>query len=229
MADPRNVEGMARFGINPKNTLGISVADLGPLAKCIGKDHALALALWETGVHEARILAFLVDDRKQVTEEQMERWANDFDSWDICDGCCLHLFDGTPYAWGKAAEWSKREGEYVKRAGYALMAVLAVHDKQASDATFIKLLPLIKKGSADERNYVRKAVNWALRQIGKRNRALNAAAVRCAREMLELDTKSSRWIARDALRELESDAVHARLAQKAQRLAAKSRSRASRT
>jgi 3-methyladenine DNA glycosylase AlkD len=128
---------------------------------------------------------------------------SDFDSWDICDGCCLHLFDGTRYGWKKAVEWSMREGEYIKRAGYALMAVLAVHDKKAPDASFIKLLPLIKKGSRDERNYVRKAVNWALRQIGKRNQALNAAAIETAKEILAIDTKSSRWIARDALRELE--------------------------
>jgi len=240
-ANPRNVAGMARFGINPENTLGISMAGLKPLAKRIGRDHGLALALWKTGVHEARTLSFLVDDPYKVTEAQMERWVSDFDSWDICDGCCLHLFDGTPYAWGKAVEWSKKDEEYVKRAGYTLMAVLAVHDKKADDARFIKLLPFIKKGSVDERNYVRKAVNWALRQIGKRNMALNEAAIDTAEEILALDTKSSRWIARDALRELESGKVQAMLAKKAlrlraitapknsQRLAAKSRSRAMRT
>jgi 3-methyladenine DNA glycosylase AlkD len=241
MANPRNVAGMARFGIKPENALGISMTSLKPLAKRIGKDHGLSLALWKTGVREARILASLVDEPDNVTEEQMERWAGDFDSWDICDGCCLHLFCDTAHAWAKAVEWSKRGGEYVKRAGYALMAVLAVHDKNAEDAQFIKLLPLIKKGSTDERNYVRKAVNWALRQIGKRNQALNAAAVKTAKEILALDTKSSRWIARDALRELRGGNVQVLLAEKAnrirdetapkssQRLPAKSRSRARRT
>jgi len=217
MRNPRNVEGMARFGINPKNCLGISVADLRKIARERRRDHKLALELWETGIHEARALAFLIDDKKQVTEDQMERWVRDFDSWDICDGCCLHLFGETPFAWGKAVEWAKRDDEYVKRAGYTLMAVLAVHDKKADDASFLKLLPLIKKGSTDERNYVRKAVNWALRQIGKRNLALNKAAIKTGEEILALDTKASRWIARDALRELKGEAVQKRLRDRARR------------
>ena len=217
MANPRNVEGMARFGINPQNTLGISVTDLKPIAKRLGKDHRLALALWESGVHEARALAAFVDDRAELTEAQMERWAADFDSWDICDGCCLHLFGDSPLAWKKAVDWSKREEEYVKRAGYALMAVLAVHDKAALDAKFLRLLPHIVRGSKDERNFVRKAVNWAMRQIGKRNLALNKAAIAAAKEILALDTKAARWIARDALRELEGEGVRARLVSRAQR------------
>jgi len=215
MADPRNVEGMARYGINPENCLGISVTQLREIAKPHRKDHELALELWETGIHEARLLAVLVDDKKKVTEEQMERWASDFDSWDVCDGCCLHLFGDTQYAWKKALEWSKRGEEYVKRAGYTMMAVLAVHDKKAEDGAFLKLLPIIKRASKDERNYVRKAVNWALRQIGKRNLALNKAAVETAEEILALDTKAARWIARDALRELKGAAVQTRLNERA--------------
>lgn len=229
MANPRNVEGMARFGINPANTLGISVTDLKPIAKRLGKDHRLALALWESGVHEARALAAFVDERAELTEAQMDSWVADFDSWDICDGCCLHLFGDSPLAWKKAVEWSRRDEEYVKRAGYALMAVLAVHDKEAPDAKYLKLLPHIKRGSKDERNYVRKAVNWALRQIGKRNLALNRAATAAAKEILALDTKAARWIARDALRELRGEAVQARLAGKAQRERVKSSFRARRT
>jgi 3-methyladenine DNA glycosylase AlkD len=216
-ANPRNVEGMARFGINSVNTLGVSLADLKPMAKRIGRDHRLALALWGTGVHEARMLAFLIDDRETLTEAQMDAWAADFDSWDVCDGCCLHLFGDSPLAWKKAVEWSKRDDEYVKRAGYALMAVLAVHDKDAPDSKFLKLLPHIKRGAKDERNYVRKAVNWALRQIGKRNLALNKAAIAAAEYILSISTKSARWIAHDALRELKSEEVQSRLASRAQR------------
>jgi 3-methyladenine DNA glycosylase AlkD len=228
MANPRNVEGMARFGINPEKTLGIPVHALRRIAREHRRDHALALALWGTGIHEARLLAALVDDPMQVTERQMEGWVADFDSWDVCDGCCLHLFWKTPFAWRKAIEWSKRDEEFVKRAGFALMAVLAVHDKKTPDFDFAKLLRHVRRGSTDERNYVRKAVNWALRQVGKRNLALNKAAIACAREILALDTKSSRWIARDALRELEGEAVLKRLAEKAQRASSKRRSTARR-
>jgi len=211
MGDPENVAGMARFGINPEGTLGICAPDLMAMAKKIGKDHGLALKLWGSGMHEGRILAAMIDEPSKVTERQMERWANDFDSWDVCDQVCMRLFDRTPFAYGKAAEWSGREEEFVKRAGFALMASLAVHDKKADDARFERFLKAIARESEDERNYVRKAVNWALRQIGKRNKRLNGKAIRAAKEIQKIDSKSARWIAADALRELKSEAVRARL------------------
>jgi 3-methyladenine DNA glycosylase AlkD len=229
MGDPRNAEGMARFGINPAGTLGVPMRKLRPLAKANKGSHELALGLWGTGFHEARILAALVDDPALVTERQMELWVSDVDSWDVCDACCLHLFGDSPLAWKKAVEWSKREEEYVKRAGYALMAVLAVHDKATPDAKFLGLLPHIVRGAKDERNYVRKAVNWALRQIGKRNSALNRAAIAAAKEVLALDTKAARWIARDALRELKDERVRARLDSRAHHECLKSSFKARRT
>lgn len=209
---PENVEGMARFGINPQNTYGVSVPDLRKLAKGIGKDHALAQQLWSSGIHEARILAGMTDDPRQVTPQQMDSWAEEFDSWDVCDQCCMNLFDKTPFAYEKARQWSGRTEEFVKRAGFALMAVLAVHDRGAGDEKFVELLPLLVGASVDERNFVRKAVNWALRQIGKRSLALNREAIRTARQIEALDSKSARWIAADALRELTSDAVQKRVA-----------------
>lgn len=211
---PANVAGMARYGINPKSTLGVSVPALRGMAKKIGRDHALALALWKTGIHEARSLAGLIDEPAKVTEAQLERWAKDFDSWDVCDGVCSNLFDRTPFARDKAIEWSARREEFVKRAGFVLMAALAVHDKKAPDALFRKFLPLIERESTDERNFVKKAVNWALRQIGKRNRALNRDAIAAARRIRRIDSKAARWIAADALRELESAAVRERLKRK---------------
>jgi 3-methyladenine DNA glycosylase AlkD len=211
LANPRNVEGTARFGISPRNTLGISVNSLRRIAKQIGRDHPLAQQLWKSGVHEARILAVLLDDPRLVTEQQMERWAKDIDSWDVCDGCSYHLFDKTPFAYRKAMEWSKRKEEFVKRAAFAMMAALAVHDKEARDAKFLKFLPPIQRESTDERNFVKKAVNWALRQIGKRNLALNKAAIKTALEIRMIDSPSARWIAADALRELRSEAVQKRL------------------
>ncbi len=214
-SNPTNVAGMARFGINPKNTLGIPIPFLRAYAKKIGKDHALAQKLWESEIHEARLLAGFIDDPKQVTEKQMEHWAKDFDSWDICDQACSNLFDRTPYAHAKAIEWSKRNEEFVKRAGFALMAALAVHDKKANNEAFLRFLPIIKRESADERNFVRKAVNWALRQIGKRSLLLNAQALKTAREIQKLNSKSAKWIAADAIRELESPAVKGRLRQHA--------------
>ncbi len=202
---------MARFGINPKNTLGISVPVLRSMAKSIGTDHALALKLWASGIHEARLLAAFVDDSARVTDAQIERWVIQFDSWDVCDQCCGNLFDRTPFAYRKAVEWSKRKPEFQKRAGFALMAYLAVHDRGARDSAFEKFFPLIARGSMDERNFVKKAVNWALRQIGKRNLYLNRAAVKTASEIAKLDSKSARWIAADALRELNNAAVQKRL------------------
>ncbi|MCX5754110.1 MAG: DNA alkylation repair protein [Candidatus Krumholzibacteria bacterium] len=210
-ANPANVVGMARYGIRAENALGISAPQLRGMAKKIGHDHALALDLWASGIHEARNLAGLVDDPVEVTEAQLERWVKDFDSWDICDGVCGNLFDKTPFAYEKAVAWSARPEEFVKRAGFVLMAALAVHDKKAPDGRFRKFLPLIERESADERNFVKKAVNWALRQIGKRNRALHRDAIAAAKRIRKIDSRSARWIAADALRELESDAVRERV------------------
>lgn len=210
-ANPRNVAGMARFGINPQNTLGVSIPRLRALAKEIGTDHALALDLWASGIHEARILAGMIDDPALVTSAQMERWVKDFDSWDVCDQVCMNLFDKTKLAHRKALVWSRRKPEFEKRAGFALMASLAWHDKTASDAAFLKFLPAIKRGATDERNFVKKAVNWALRGIGKRSRKLNREAIRAAREIQKLDSRAARWVAADALRELTSPATRGRL------------------
>lgn len=207
LANPAAVEGMARYGINPAGTLGVSMPDLRALARRTGKDHRLAQDLWETGLHEARILASLVDDPREVDEEQLERWVKDFDSWDVCDQVCSNLFDRTPFASQKAVEWSGRSEEFVKRAGFVLMAGLAVHDKKAADEQFEGFLPLIVREAVDERNFVKKAVNWALRGIGKRNRDLNTRALETAREIAQLDSKTARWIAADALRELSSTKI----------------------
>jgi len=210
-ANPSNVVGMARFGITAEKVLGISTPVLQRMARKIGRNHALALELWKSGVFEARCVAALIDDPRLVTEEQMERWVRDFDNWAVCDNCCGRLFDKTFLAYGKASEWSRRDEEYVKRAAFSLMAVLAVHDKHAADVKFLKFLPLIQRQSSDERNFVKKAVSWALRQIGKRNVALNKAAIKTAQEIRKTDSPSARWIAADALRELRSEAVQRRL------------------
>ncbi|MEW5747444.1 MAG: DNA alkylation repair protein [Candidatus Thermoplasmatota archaeon] len=212
LARPCDLDGMARYGIRSKVILGVRTPDLVALARRIGKDHRLALALWRTGVYEARHLAVLVDEPDKVTEAQMERWAGDFDNWAICDGTCLHLFDRTRFAHGKALEWTARDEEFVKRAGFALMAVLAVHDKEAPDSVFLAWLPVMARESTDERPYVRKAVNWALRQVGKRNLRLNKAAVATALRISRKDSKAARWVAADALRELRGEAVQRRLA-----------------
>ena len=214
LASPENVAGMARFGINPANTYGVPIPILRKMARETGKDHELALALWESGIHEARLLACFIDRPDMVTEEQMESWVKDFDSWDVCDQCCSNLFDHTAIAHEKALEWCGREEEFVRRAGFVLMACLSVHDKKAPDEAFIKFLPLVKKYAADERNFVKKAVNWALRQIGKRNLNLNEMALKTAGEIKQIDSRSARWIAGDAIRELSSDAVRDKLAKK---------------
>jgi 3-methyladenine DNA glycosylase AlkD len=210
-ANPKNVAGMARYGINPHNTLGVSIPTLRKLAKEIGTDHALAQDLWQSGIHEARILASMIAEPARTTEALLERWVKDFDSWDVCDQVCMNLFEKSRLAYRKAVAWSKRDGEFVKRAGFALMACLAWHDKTATDAAFLKFMPAIKRGSTDDRNFVRKAVNWALRNIGKRNRALNRAAIQTAREIEQIDSKTARWIATDALRELTSSKIQSRL------------------
>ena len=202
--DVNNIEGMARFGIKVNNALGIPMPFIRKFAKKIGRNHELALRLWKTNIHEARILAGLVAEPKKLTEKQMDRWVKDFRSWDVCDQACMNLFDKTPLAFKKALEWSKRNEEFVKRAGFALMASIAVHDRSAGDNEFRKFLAAIVRESNDERNFVRKAVNWALRQIGKRNRALNKTAIRTAKQISKLDSKAAKWIAKEAIRELTS-------------------------
>ncbi len=211
MGNPRAAEGAARFGIRVSNLLGVSAPNLRWLAKEVGKNHALAGRLWTAGIHDARVLAALIDDPAKVTPRQMERWAGDFDSWAVCDAACCCLFDKTPCAWDKAIEWTGREPEYVKRAGFVLMAALAVHDKKAPDERFEAFLPLLVEHAADERNFVKKAVNWALRQIGKRNARLNKLAIQTAEDIRRTGSKAARWIAADALRELTSDRVQTRL------------------
>jgi 3-methyladenine DNA glycosylase AlkD len=212
MADPSQLAGMARFGIATEGTLGgISLPTLRAMAKRLGKDHRLAADLWASGIHEARVLAALVDDPALVTEGQMEAWAADFDSWDVVDGACSSLFDKTPFAWTKAVEWSSREEEFVKRAGFAMMAALSVHEKKAPDSAFVALLLVIEREAGDPRNFVRKAVNWALRQIGKRNVALNAAAIEAAERIHRDGPRPAKWVASDALRELRSEPVQRRL------------------
>lgn len=214
LANPLNVEGMRRFGIRSKKVLGVSTNELRGIAKEIGKDHTLAQMLWRTEIFDARVLAIFIEDPKLVTKDHMDRWARDFDNWAVCDGCCVHLFDKVSNAYEKTFEWTQSDKEFIKRAGYVMMAVLAVQDKKASDKKFIRFFPIIIRGSTDERNFVKKAVNWSLRQIGKRNSALNKKAIQTAKEIYELNTKSARWIASDALRELTSEAVQKRLSSK---------------
>jgi 3-methyladenine DNA glycosylase AlkD len=214
LANPENVKGMARYGINPKNNLGISIYQLRPLAKEIGINHTLALKLWDSKIHDARLLACFIDDPKEVTADQMDKWAEDFDSWDICDQACTSLFDLSPLAYKKVFEWAERDEEFVKRAAFSLIAGLAVHDKTASDQDFEQFLPIIIKHSVDDRNYVKKAVNWALRNIGKRNLHLNKRAIEIAKEIQKINSKSARWIASDALRELASDKIKRRFVNK---------------
>ena len=211
LSNPKAVEGMARYGITPKHTFGVSLPNLRKIAKETGKNHELALELWNTNTRETRILASMIDEPKMVTEQQMEEWVKKFDYWEICDQCCMNLFEKTEFVYQKAIEWSSREEEFIKRAGFVLMARLAVSNKKADDAEFEEFFFIIKRESIDSRNYVKKAVNWALRQIGKRNIALNQEAIRISQEIQKIDSKISRWIASDALRELTSDAIQKRL------------------
>lgn len=209
-ANPENVAGMARFGINSAGTLGVSVVEVRALARQVGRDQALSEALWDSGIHEARILASLVAEPKKLTEAQMESWVRDFDSWDVCDQVCTNLFERSPLAYEKAAAWSADPAEFVKRAGFVMMAVLAVHDKKAPDERFTAFLPLIEREAGDERNFVKKAVNWALRQIGKRNRRLHPQAVALAETLKTHPFRAARWVGADALRELNSAGVENR-------------------
>ena len=210
-ARPEQLKGMAKYGIPVEQRLGVSVPDMRKLAKEIGRDHKLALDLWKTGIAEARIVAAMIDDPTKLTEEQMEDWVKDINSWDVCDQVCMNLFEKDQLTWKKIVDWSEREEEFVKRTAFSLMACLACHDKKVSDEKFIELFPVIIRGARDERNFVKKAVNWALRNIGKRNLNLNEAAINTAKEIKRLDSKAARWIAADAIKELESDAIQSRL------------------
>jgi len=209
-----NVEGMARFGIRSDDVYGASKPTLDKIAREIGKDHDLGLRLWQTGNHDARLLGMLISDPAKVTSRQMEDWVKDFDNWDVCDGTCCHLFAAAKPAWKKSLAWTRRKNEFEKRAGFSLIAFLAVHDKAAPDDASEPCLAAIERESWDDRNFVRKAVNWALRNIGKRNKRLNRAAIACAERIKQQGTRAARWIAADALRELRSEAVQLRLSKK---------------
>ncbi len=217
MGDTKSVAGMAKFGIKSDRALGISIPNLLGLARKIGTNNKLAGQLWPSTIHEARILACMVADPQQVSEAQLERWVKDFNSWDLCDQCCNRLFSKTSFARRKALIWSQRPEEYVKRAGFVLMAVTAVHDKSAADRQFDPFFKRIKQGAIDVRNFVKKAVIWALRQIGKRNLSLNRKAVAVAEEIQQLESRAARWVASDALRELRSNKIQQRLSRKAAR------------
>jgi 3-methyladenine DNA glycosylase AlkD len=205
----------ARYGIAAPRAFGVSVGTLLRLAKGLGHDHALAAALWKSGWYEARLLAGMVDDPARVTRRQMDAWASAFDNWGVCDTVCFHLFDRTPFAWAKAREWSRSRREFVKRAGFAMMAGRVGRDREAPDEPFLALLPLIERGARDERNFVKKAVSWALRRIGRRNRPLNAACVTLSRRLAQAGDAPSRWVGSDALRELTSPKVQAALSRRA--------------
>jgi len=203
LKNPVNIAGQRKFGITPQTEhLGISVAVLRPLARAHHKNHPLALSLWASGIHEARILAGLVEDATKTTRAQCERWARDFDSWDLCDQVCGEVFPYTPFAVEMALQWTDRRAEFVKRAGFVLIARMAVRRKDLPDALFIEFLPVLRREATDDRNFVRKAVNWALRQIGKRNPDLRRAALAEAEAIAKIDSRAARWIAKDALREL---------------------------
>jgi 3-methyladenine DNA glycosylase AlkD len=220
LADPGSVEGMAKFGMDPDRAFGVKVPGIRGLAKEIKKEisaddrHELALKLWERKVRETMILAGMIADPRKVTEGLMEKWILDFYDWETCDQTCANLFEKTPFAYEVAVEWSRREEEFVKRAGYVMMARLAVSDKKAKDEMFTRFFPDIERGATDDRNMVKKAVNWAIRQIGKRNLVLNEMAVQLSLEIRGIDSPAARWITADALRELKSDAVLDRLKKK---------------
>jgi 3-methyladenine DNA glycosylase AlkD len=210
-AKPEQLNGMARYGMTIKKRLGVSIPDIRKIAKKTGKNHSIAVSLWETGILEARILAAMVADPKKLTEGQMEKWVRDINSWDVCDEVCMNLFRKTPYAWKKIIDWSRRDEEFVKRAAFSLLACLAVHDKEADNDMFINLFPVIIHESTDDRNLVKKAISWALRNVGKRNLFLNNEALKVAREIQRIDAKSARWIASRVIRELKSETVQRKL------------------
>jgi len=211
LSSPEDREGMARFGINTEKVFAVRMPELSRIAKQVGKNHELALKLWDADYNETKILASMIDDPKLVTEEQMEKWALGFNSWDVCDQACMKLFRKTPFAYKKVFEWSKMEEEFVKRAAFTLIATLAVHEKKEPDKKIEQFFPVIVRESTDERIYVKKAVNWALRQIGKRNLKLNKKAIDLAEEIDKINSRSAKWIAKDALRELKSDKIQKRL------------------
>lgn len=213
-ARPSELDGMARFGLTGEGRLGLSVPAMRQIAKQLGRDHALAQALWDTAIPDARIVASLVAKPEAFSARQMNAWAKDFAAWDVCDQVCQNAFSASSLAWGRVHAWHISEHEFVRRAAFALLAVLAVHDKHSSDQTFLLALTLITAAASDDRNFVKKAVNWALRNIGKRNQVLHAAAVETALQIQQQGGKSARWIAADALRELRSDAVARRLTAK---------------
>jgi 3-methyladenine DNA glycosylase AlkD len=192
---------MARYGIPSDRTFGVPVGVMQARAKGIGRDHALAEALWKTGWYEARMMAAFVDEPERVTRRQMDAWARDFDSWAITDTVCLHLFDRTPLAWACVPRWAASPREFVKRAGFALMAALALHDKAAPDARFLPMLALVEEGASDDRNFVKKGVSWALRGMGRRSPRLNAASVTLARRLAASGDRTAKWVGRDALRD----------------------------
>ena len=211
LADPKVRAKLAYFGVNVPKAYGISTPVLHSLARHIGKNHELAEELWSSGIHEARILAALIGESDKVTAAHMERWVRDFDSWDVVDGACCYLYAGAKPAWNKVYQWSGRRAEFQKRAAFSLAAYLSYKDKSSGDARFERFLAVIEREAHDERNFVRKAVNWALRNIGKRNLRLNGAAIRTAERIRQQSSRAARWIAADALRELKSEAVQARL------------------
>ncbi|MCE9601167.1 MAG: DNA alkylation repair protein [Gemmatimonadetes bacterium] len=217
MGTARNRHGMARYGLVARKVFGVSVAEIRRLAARLGRDHTLALALWETGWYEARLLAAFVDEPARVTASQMDRWSRDFENWGDCDTAVMHLFDRTPHAWGKVGIWCGRKREFVKRAGFALIASLALHDRTAPDSRFEAALALVEREACDERNFVKKAVNWALRSVGCRNGALHARAVAVATRLAAAPEATPRWIGKDALRQLATPATHRRLARAAAR------------
>jgi 3-methyladenine DNA glycosylase AlkD len=205
------LEGMSRYGINIDKRLGVSIPNIRKIAKEFGKNHEIALELWNIGFADAKITAALIDEPEKVTENQMEEWVKGIDSWDVCDQICMNLFDKTPYAWKKIIDWSKRDEEFVKRTAFSLLACLAWHDKNAEDNKFIDYFPIIKRNSTDERNYVKKAVSWSLRHIGKRNLNLHKAALKLANEIKQIDSKTAKWIGSDVIKDLNSDATKRRL------------------
>ncbi|HYJ94483.1 MAG TPA: DNA alkylation repair protein, partial [Vicinamibacterales bacterium] len=203
--------GMARYGIVADKVFGVSMSTMQSLARELGRDHKLSEALWKTGWYEARMLASLVGEPDRVTPAQMERWARSFDNWAVCDTATFVLWDRTPHAWGKVREWSGRKEEFVKRAAFAMLASLTVHDKKAPDEPYLAGLKLVEREAVDDRNFVKKAVNWALRSIGKRSRLLNKAAIDVARRLAESTEPAARWVGKDALRELTSASVQRRV------------------
>jgi 3-methyladenine DNA glycosylase AlkD len=202
---------LSRYGITAPKAYGVPVGTIQQLGKQLGRDHDLAVALWATGWYEARMLCAWVDQPERVTPAQMDRWARDFDNWGICDTICVHLFDRTPHAWKKLAPWSRRREEFVKRAAFALLAGLSLHDKQAEDQSFLSTLPLIERAAEDDRNFVKKGVSWALRVMGRRNRRLNSACLETARRLVDADQPAAQWIGRQAVKELASPLVRRKL------------------